>query len=228
MTDNEFIDKLLSEIENHKPWTYEGSIWENESQYTNWLRSKFRNIWSKDYPIKNNYLDDRVIQVPKLDEGGNQVYYKTGKREGKPVTFQGYKCELTGKVIKKSKPKGQRHAPYNVDHIDSAGSCTTVKEALIYLLRLLTSPDNMQLIDTEIHKVITHYDSYKEKCGFTCFNDASAHKKMKSICTSSSKEKSFLLSKGITPESNSEKRKEQAYNYLKNNLEELDYTLDYK
>lgn len=227
-SDEEFIGKLLHELENHKPWTYEGSIWESESQYTQWLRSQFRSIWSSDYPVKNNYLDERVVYIPKLDEDGNQVYYKTGKKKGKPVTYQGYICELTGKAIKKSKPKGQRHAPYNVDHIVAAGSCTNVKEALIYFLRLLTSPDNMQLIDTEIHKIITHYDKYKDKEGFTCFNDASAHKKMISVAKNSKQEIDFLTKKGITPESNSTKRKKQIYEHFKNNLSELDYVLDYK
>lgn len=224
---NIFIEKLLDEIYKHKPWAYEGSIWETEGQYVNWLRSQFRSIWS-DYPVKNTYLSDREIQIPKLDEDGQQVYYKSGKRIGQPVSFKGYECELTGKKIKASKPKGQRYAPYNIDHIEPAGSCTTVKEALIYFLRLLTSPDNMQLIDTEVHKIISHYDKYKSKYGFICFNDASAHKKMGSISKNSKSEQDFLKSKNIVPESNSEKRKQQIYEYLKNNLDELDYVLDYK
>lgn len=227
MINDDFIEKLLKEIKTHTPWLYEGSIWQTERQYVNWLRSQFRSIWS-DYAIKNAYLSDREIQIPKLDENGEQVYYKSGKKKGKPVTFKGYKCELTGKEIKASKPKGQRYAPYNVDHIDSAGSCTTVEEALIYFLRLLTSPDNMQLIDTEVHKIITHYDSYKEKYGFTCFNDASAHKKMTAICKNAAAEKLFLAERGITPQSSSDKRKTQVFEYLKQNLEELDYVLDYK
>jgi len=224
--DREFIETLLSEIDNHKPWTYEGSIWETEGQYVNWIRSQFRGIWS-DYPIKNAYLTDRVIQIPKL-ENGKQVVYKSGKKKGQPVTLKGFRCELTGKELKASKPKGQRYAPYNVDHINPAGSCSTVREFLVYILRLLTSPDNLQLIDTEIHKVISHYDKYKDKYGFTCFNDASAHKKMTAIAKNASLENKFLKSKGITPEGNSAKRKHQIYEYLKNHLEELDYVLDYK
>lgn len=227
-SDKEFVESLLKEIKEHTPWLYEGSIWKNESDYTNWLRSQFRSIWSKDYPVKNTYLDERVIHIPKLDENGNQVYYKTGKKKGQPITYQGFQCELTGKLIKKAKPKGQRHAPYNVDHIEAAGSCTTVKEALVYFLRLLTSPDNMQLIDTEIHKIITHYDKYRDQQGFTCFNDASAHKKMISIAKNAYEENKFLKSKGITPQGNSRRRRFQIYEYLKNNLDELDYVLDYK
>ena len=223
----DFIDKLTKEISNHKPWEWEGSIWETEGQYVNWLRSQFRSIWS-DYPIKNAYLSDRVVQLNCLDESGEQIYYKTGARKGQPKTQKGYICELTGKKIKASKPKGQRHAPFNIDHIDPAGSCTTVKEALVYFLRLLTSPDNMQLIDTEIHKVISHYDKYKDKYGFTCFNDASAHKKMTQVCKNSKDEIKYCKLLGLTPEGNSKKRKQQIFEYLKGHYEYLDYVLDYE
>lgn len=225
--DKTFINKLEEELSKHKPWTYEGSIWANESQYVNWLRSQFRSMWT-DYPVRNTYLSDREIQFDVKDSEGNQVYYKTGKRAGQPKTQAGYICELTGNVIKKSKPKGQRFAHFNVDHIDPSGSCTTVEEALIYFLRLLTSPDNMQLIDTRYHKIITHYDSYKDKYGFTCFNDASAHKQMKVIAKNSKSEIQWLKGKGITPETNSDKRQTQIYNYLKEHIEDLEFTLDYK
>ena len=222
----DFIEKIVYEIKHHKPWTYEGSIWKTEGQYVNWLRSQFRSIWT-DYPVRNEYLNQRQVDIPKI-ENGKQVFYKSGKKKGQPVTYQGYICELTGNKIKKSKPKGQRYAPFNIDHVEPAGSCTTVEEALVYFLRLLTSPENMQLIDTEYHKVISHYDKYKDKYGFTCFNDASAHKKMTAIAKNASEENKFLKGKGIVPEGNSSKRKQQIYEYLKNNLEELDYVLDYK
>ena len=223
----DFIDKLLSEIKVHKPWEYEGSIWKTEGQYVNWLRSQFRSIWS-DYPIKNAYQDKHKTDLPKLGDDGEQLFYKTGSRAGQPVTVKGYICELTGKEIKASKPKGQRHSPWNIDHIDPAGSCTTVEEALVYFLRLLTSPDNLQLIDTEIHKVINHYDKYKESKGFTCFNDASAHKKMISVTKNTKAESSFLKKKGLVAGSNSKERKQQIYEYFKQHIDELDYVLDYK
>ena len=226
MVEEDFVEKILYEIGKHKPWEEDGSIWKNEADYTNWLRSQFRSIWS-DFPLKNAYLKAREIQIPKLVDG-KPTYYKTGKRKGQMVTLKGYKCELTGKVIKASKPKGQRHAPYNIDHIDPAGSCTTVKEALIYFLRLLTSPDNMQLIDTEVHKIISHYDKWKDKKGFTCFNDASADKKTIQYCKSKKDQVDFLESKGISPASNADDRRQQIYDYLRNNLSELDYVLDYK
>ena len=222
----DFIKKLSEEVVKHRPWEWEGSIWETEGQYVNWLRSQFRSIWS-DYPIKNAYLEERQINIPKI-ENGKQVVFKSGKKKGQPVTFQGYLCELTGKKIKKSKPKGQKFAPYNIDHIDPAGSCTTVEEALVYFLRLLTSPDNMQLIDTEIHKVISHYDKYKTKYGFTCFNDASAHKKMTQVCKNSKDEIKYCKLLGLDPESNSKKRKQQIFEFLKANHEYLDHVLDYK
>tara|TARA_R110002051_G_scaffold183838_1_gene253338 strand:+ start:298 stop:990 length:693 start_codon:yes stop_codon:yes gene_type:complete len=220
LSEEEFIEKLLLEVKGHTPWLWQGSIWETEGQYVNWLRSQFRSIWS-DWVLKNDYQMQHKIDIPKLDEKGNQTFYKTGKRKGKPVTYKGYICEQTGKILKASKPKGQRYADYNVDHIDPAGSCTTVPEALIYFIRLLTSQDNMQIIDTEFHKVISHYDKYKDKYGFKSFNDASAHKQMIAESKTSKSQNSFLKKKGITPEKNADLRKMQIFEYLRFHKDEL-------
>lgn len=220
MTQDEFIDKLLKEIAYHKPWLWEGSIWKTEGQYVNWLRSQFRGIWS-DWVLKNDYQMKHKIDIPKLDDKGNPTYYKTGKRKGQQVTYKGYICEQTGKVLKASKPKGQRYADYNIDHIDPAGSCTTVPEALIYFLRLLTSQDNMQIIDTEFHKVISHYDKYKDKYGFTSFNDASAHKQMIAESKNVKSQNTFLKKRNIVPENNADLRKAQIFDYLRNHRDEL-------
>lgn len=220
MSEEEFINKLLLEIKKHTPWKWEGSIWKTEGQYVNWLRSQFRSIWS-DWILKNDYQSKRKLDLPKLDENGNKTYYKTGKRKGQPVTYKAYLCEQTGAILKASKPKGQRYADYNVDHIDPAGSCTTVSEALVYFLRLLTSQDNMQIVDTEFHKVISHYDKYKDKYNFKNFNDASAHKQMIAICKTAKGQNNFLKKVGISPESNADKRKLQVFEYLRTHLDEL-------
>lgn len=220
MNEDEFINKLLKEIQHHQPWKWEGSIWTAEGQYVDWLRSQFRSIWS-DWILKNDYQAKRKVDIPKLDDKGNPTYFKTGKRKGQQVTYKAYICEQTGKILKASKPKGQRFATYNVDHIDPAGSCTNVPEALIYFLRLLTSQDNMQIIDTEFHKVISHYDKYKDKYGFKSFNDASAHKQMIAESKTAKGQNTFLKKKGIVPEKNAASRKLQIFEYLRNHKEEL-------
>ena len=48
---DDLIKKLSEEVVKHRPWEWEGSIWETEGQYVNWLRSQFRSIWS-DYPSR--------------------------------------------------------------------------------------------------------------------------------------------------------------------------------
>lgn len=207
MTDSEFLTLFLKESENHTPWLYEGSIWKTEASYWAWVRGQFRAIW-KDWPMKNNYLNKASIQIPVLDENGDQVIIKSGKKKGQGKTVKGYKCEVTGKLVKASKPKGQRWANYNVDHIEPAGACTNAKEAAIYFLRLLTSQDNMQILDTEYHKILTHM----EKKGFKTIEEARADKTTIEICKGN--EKQWLSDRGIDPASNAKLRREQVYNYL--------------
>lgn len=205
MEDKEFLEKLTKELEHHKPWLWEGSIWPTEAKYWGWVRSQFRSIWSSDWAPKNDYLNKAAIQIPVLDSEGNRVINKTGAKAGQFKTVKGYKCEVTGKLIKASKPKGQRFAPYNIDHIDSAGACTNGKEAVIYFFRLLTSQDNMQLLDTEYHKLLTH----KEKKGYDTLEEAQADKDTIQICKGD--EKKWLIERGITPESNAKGRRPQVF-----------------
>lgn len=205
-SEKEKLNQLLEEIEKHKPWQWEASIWKTEAAYWSWVRSQFRSIWS-DWPAKNDYLNKAAIQIPVLDKDGNPCIIKTGVNKGKLKTVKGYKCEATGKLIKASKPKGQRWANYNVDHIESAGSCTNGLEAVIYFFRLLTSQDNMQILDTEHHKILTHM----EKKGFATFEEAKFDKEL--ISKTNQKipvQKKELLEAGFTEEdiSNNDKRRE--------------------
>lgn len=207
MTDEEFLTKFTEEADKHTPYLYDGSIWKTEAAYWAWVRGQFRSIWT-DWAPKTEYLNKAAIQIPVLDSEGNRVITKTGANAGKFKTVKGYKCEVTGKLVKASKPKGQKWANYNVDHIESAGACTNAKEAAIYFLRLLCSQNNMQILDTEYHKILTH----QEKKGFATFEEAVADKQAILICKG--EEKKWLLSKGITPESNAKNRREQVFNYL--------------
>lgn len=205
----EYFDKLIDTLDNHRPWEWKGSIWKTQAEYFTWIRSQFRSIWS-DWPIKNNYLRSHSIDIPKLDDKGKQIYYKTGNKKGKPVTVKGYKCEVTGKILKASKPKGQRGANYNIDHVDPAGSLTNSYEACIYLFRLLCSDDNMQLLDTEYHKILTHSESK----GIS-IEDARSDKEAIKIMKGD--EKKWLTKKGLTPATNAKLRREQVFEYLKEN-----------
>lgn len=205
------IDKLLKEIENHKPWEY-CDQWKNESQYYSWLRGRLRSIWSKDWTPKNNYLNDRKFDHPKVDEDGNPILNKTGNNMGKQKTFKAYECEITGEIIPASKPKGAKTAKYNIDHIEDAGSCRNGLEACIFLFRVLTSPDNMQLISTEAHKILTHMKRHD-----ISWDEAVIDKK--AIAWEKDKKvdhKQFLLDNGFSEEdiSNGKKRKVCYLNYL--------------
>jgi hypothetical protein len=207
----ELVKKLLDEINNFKPWEY-CDQWETPSDFWSWMRGQLRSIWSKNWTPKNDYLNSSKLDVPKLDEDGNQIYYKSGKKKGQPVTYKAYKCELTGEIVKASKPKSSYKALYNTDHIEPAGSCRNGLEACIYLFRVLTSPDNMRILSTKAHKIITHM----EKKGLT-WEEAIVDKKAIAWCDDKFVDhKAFLKDKGFSDEevSNAPKRKECYKKYL--------------
>lgn len=193
----ELIKQLLKEIEHHRPWEWEGSIWKTESQYWSWVRGTFRSIWSRKWVFKNKYLQDHTFQAPVLDGNGNQKYYKTGKKKGKPVTRKHFTCEVTGELHPATNA--------NIDHVSPAGSLTNGLEACIFLFRLLTSSDNMRLISKEAHAIITHM----ERTGLS-WEEASIDKQViDKLKQKVDDQKYELLSYGFTEEniSNKDKRK---------------------
>jgi len=211
------FEALSKEIEKHTPWEW-CDQWDNASEYYSWLRGRLRGIWSKDWTPKNDYLNQRKFDHPKVDSNGDPILNKTGKNKGKQKTFKAYKCEITGAIIPASKPKGAKTAQYNIDHIDPAGSCRNGVEACIFLFRVLTSPDNMRLLSTETHKVITHM----EKSNLT-WDEAVLDKK--AIAWENDKSinhKQFLLDKGFEEKeiSNGGKRRECYINFLTEQEEE--------
>ena len=151
LTEEELLKKLVIEINKHTPWEW-CDRWKNSSDYFTWLRGTFRSVWSRKWIPKNNYLKEKSFPVPTLDKEGNQKYYKTGKKKGKPVTHKAFKCEITEEILPIK--EGQ------VDHISPAGSCRNGLEACIFLFRLLTSQDNMRLISKDAHKIITHMERF--------------------------------------------------------------------
>jgi len=193
----ELLLQLLKEVEQHRPWEWEGSIWKTESAYWGWLRGSLRSIWSRKWVFKNNYLKTHSFPAPVLDNNGKQKYYKTGKRRGQPVTKKHFKCELTGEVLPIKEG--------NIDHIAPAGSLTNGLEACIFLFRLLTSPNNMRLISKDAHAVITHM----ERTGMS-WEEASLDKAViaKMKC-SVERQKKELAKLGFTEEemSNKDRRK---------------------
>tara|TARA_R110000851_G_scaffold75083_2_gene165624 strand:- start:450 stop:1097 length:648 start_codon:yes stop_codon:yes gene_type:complete len=202
------VKQLLEEVEKHKPWEW-CDQWQNESQYYSWLRGKFREIWSQDWKIKNDYLNSSKFDQPLYEEDGSPKLVKTGKNAGKHKTQKAYRCEATGEVLWASKPKGQRYATYNIDHIEDAGSCRNGLEACIFLFRLLTSPDNIQLLSAEYHKILT----YQQKEGVS-FEQAKAAKGAILIQKTSTTEKAWFVENGITPASNARLRRQQITEHL--------------
>jgi len=212
----DLVKQLLEEINNHKPWEWSDQ-WENEEAYLKWLRGLYRDIWYKWSP-KNKYINDNCFDYPNLDDDGKEVYVKSGKNKGKVRTKKHVKCELTGKILPKTtvKVKGEtlrgKTTKYQVDHIKEAGSFNSVLESFVYLLKLLTGPDNMRVLSTEAHSVVTYMAKYSKS-----WEEAIIDKKV--IAWDKDKfvdHKGFLTDKGYAEGevSNSSKRKECYRKYL--------------
>ena len=135
-----------------KPWE-ETDVWKNESQYLTWLRGQFRKIWM-DFIPKNEFLSENCRPVNDHERSMYGLHPRT-KKAGK--------CTFCSQILGKSK--------LQVDHITPAGSMRTYAEAPSYLLRLLCSKDNMQLICKPCHEIKTYADKHE-----MTFEDATKEK----------------------------------------------------
>lgn len=135
-----------------KPWEDVPDLWADEKAYCNWLRSQSRRIWSR-HPIKNRYKADRTVlisEIPTLKE-----YAAFTKKH--PRAKKACKCEICGVYSPASKTE--------VDHIDEAGSFSTVAEWKDWLDRLLLLGfSGIRLLDKDCHLKVTL--SQRFKCKF--------------------------------------------------------------
>ena len=100
-----------------------------------------------------------------------------------------------------------------MDHIEGHVSLTCVEDILKFILHMIPAPDNMALVKKEAHKI----KSYAERMGIT-FEEAVAEKEAIAICKSGD-DKKWLTTRGVTPESNTKKRRKQIVDYLRDNSE---------
>lgn len=169
-------------------WEQYPNIWKTKSEYYLWLRGHFRRIWSR-YPVKLEFKKNNAYAPP-------DDYKGRAKKMGT--------CALCGE---KNIPISQ----LEVDHIDFAGSFDDKQSAVEWLWKLLCDEDNMQLVHKSCHKI----KSYAERKNIS-FQDAMIEKRAIELIKTK-KEKEWLLSLNITPETNSKKRREQIIKTLQIN-----------
>lgn len=183
-----------------RPWEDRHSIWKNEQQFLQWLRGKVRSIWT-DHPVRNGYLDEKTERKP---IGRKTVNNPNGQ------LVNAIPCEICGCWVKKSKPKGQRTADYNVDHLIGGEGFTNSEEFFEWMTRQLwVTSDCIRTLCTPCHKVVNIMQSHN-----LTFEQAKIEKKTIEICKGD--DKKWLQSRGIVPGKNAKIRRNQIREVLLN------------
>lgn len=161
-------------------WEQYPHIWKTKAAYYAWLRGSFRRIWAR-YPVKIEFKKNNQYPPP-------PGYTGRAKNLGT--------CSLCGE-------RDIAISKLEVDHIDTTGSFDDKESAFEWFWRLLCDESNMQLVHKECHKI----KSYADRMGIS-FEEAMIEKKVIKLFKDK-KDKEWLIERGVQPESNASKRKEQ-------------------
>lgn len=175
------------------PWeTEEGKVvWKSRSQYFTWLRGALRKLWS-DYPVRKIWKNSQLRPVTK-EEKLDKVFHPSTKKVGQ--------CHYCNEWFAGSK--------LECDHVEESEGCYDYITAEKFLWHCGgDNGDNWVLACKPCHKIKSHQSAK----GFETFEEAACDKEAIQICKGN--EKDWLLSKGITPESNAKLRREQVFQQL--------------
>ena len=172
-------------------WLEYPEIWNTKGAFFTWLRGSLRRaIWEK-WPVKIQFKNENCIPVPE----GVISRAKSGQY-----------CALSGEWTGKSN--------LEVDHIVGNASLRDWSDFESFVLHLLATKSNMQLVSKEAHKV----KSYAEKQGIS-FEEAMIEKKIIKMLKKENLKQTidFIKSKGYTASqiSNTKKRREVLRDILK-------------
>lgn len=174
-----------------KMWELYSEHWKTESAYMSWVRGGLRRyLWSKN-PVKLDFIKENRIKIPNPNP------------KGKVAEVWGGVCALTGETFV--------IGDMEVDHKSGNHSLKTMDDLLPFFEGIvMVTKEDLQLVSKEAHKIKSH----AEKQGIT-FEQAKAEKEAIQIIKDK-KDKEWLLDKGVTPENNQSKRREQIVKYLLN------------
>jgi len=169
------------------PWGT-GTPWKNSVAFFTYLRGCLRKSWSR-HPTKLNVIKKKRKQIPNPNPRGN-----------KPTVW-GFDCEMCdGTYVLKD---GQ------VDHIHPAGSLQKTEDIQGFVERLLyVREEDLRLICKECNSAL----AYKDKHNIS-FEEAVVIKQAIAL-QKTKKDAAWLKSKGLTPASNSAKRRQQIVDLL--------------
>lgn len=163
-------------------------IWKSSTQFMTFLRGCLRLGWKR-HPLRIAVLNAARYQIPNPNP------------KGKKETVWGFDCACCGKTFVIS--EGQ------VDHIQPAGKLNSVEDVQGFVERLLfVTEDDLRLVCKGCNNALAMAD----KQGIS-YELALCTKKAIQI-QKDKQDISFLKEKGIVPESNATKRRQQIIDYL--------------
>lgn len=164
-------------------WRIYPEIWSTKAKFFQYLRGQLRRALWERYPPKLRFKNKQCTKPPK--------WYKGRAKSGT-------ECALTGDWYAKSH--------LEVDHIVGNASLQDWDDLVPFILHLLTTEDNMQLVSKEAHRI----KSYADKHGLS-FEQAKKEKMIIEKCKQKvATQKKELKEAGFSAEdiSNAEKRRE--------------------
>lgn len=181
------FDSKIKELMHKYP-----DLFPTEAKFWAYLRGCLRRgLWEKS-PMKFRYKSSAVTKPP--------VGY-TGKGR------KGAECALTGVWTPTSKME--------VDHINGNVPLQSEDDILDYIIHLLASDDELQLVSKEAHKI----KNYQERMGIT-FEEAKVAKKVIAFSKQAlTKQLKDLQSLGVVPDKETKKACKEAYRDYLNSLE---------
>jgi hypothetical protein len=192
---------------NKQPWQEEGVPWKTEAAFWSFIRSGLRSVWSK-HPTKILFIQKFRVKVPNPNP------------DGRNETVWGMICAKCGgafcmPVAKKVKAKiealtGKLFNYIEINHKAQAGSLKNKEDLGKFASNLLyVTFDDLESVCKQCHGVHT----YSEKNSVSA-EEAALQKEVIRIIKAVG-DKEWLLSRGITPEKNAKKRREQIVTHFR-------------
>lgn len=192
----EDLTLLLKQFKEAPPYdTEEGKrIWKNDMGYFGWLRGGLRTLW-QDYPLRKEWKKS-VLRPVTPEEKAQKVFHSSTKNVGQ--------CAICKEWMAGSKLES--------DHLIPSKGCKSIEEAIHFFFYCAASlPEHWQPVCKACHKIKTH----SERKGIS-FEEAKYEKQAIPLEKKGTAfVKAWIEERGVSPESNKDKRREQIISILK-------------
>ena len=171
-----------------QPWlSPEGkAVWKTEAQYWTWLRGAMRRIWA-DYPLRKEWKKRQLRPLTK-EEKESKLFHPSTKNVGQ--------CSFCKEWMAGSK--------LECDHLVESDGCTSKETAESFLWHCAgLVGEDFRLACKPCHKV----QSLSQRKGIS-FEEALIEKRTIEIMKTKT-EKTWLIERGVMPESSAVKRRQQ-------------------